>query len=73
MPVAVSGDGPLLTQFCSDYMPSLLPQETSKVFSPNVLASLLALDRRHEGVVGSRAEKIYRKIAELPIELQNPV
>jgi hypothetical protein len=32
----------------------------------------LALDRRHEGGVWTRAEKIYKKIAELPIELQNP-
>jgi saccharopine dehydrogenase (NAD+, L-lysine forming) len=72
MPVAVSEDSPLLTQFCIDHMPSLLPRETSKMFSQNVLAILLALDRRHEGGVWTRAEKIYKKIAELPIELQNP-
>lgn len=74
LPVTVSGDGPPLTHVSIDHMPSLLPREASEMFSKNVLASLLTLDRRYEEGVWTRAEKLYKeKVAELPLEMRTPV
>ena len=49
------------------HLPSLVASEASNAFSTLLLPSLLTLDRRGEGGVWVRAEKLFReKVEEIP-------
>lgn len=69
LPVQLASDdnGPPLTMVSIDHLPSLVAREASEDFSRLLLPSLLALDRRHQQGVWTRAEKIFQeKASELP-------
>ena len=54
-----------------DHLPSLIPRESSEMFSSDLLPSLLQLRDRQNARVWVQAEELFRRHVEsLPVELQ---
>ncbi|KAJ5550994.1 hypothetical protein N7535_001067 [Penicillium sp. DV-2018c] len=63
--------GPPLSVISIDHLPSLLPRESSEMFSEALLPSLLTLNDRANSRVWKQAEQLFdEKVATLPKELQ---
>ncbi|CAO3681845.1 unnamed protein product [Rhizopus stolonifer] len=64
VPVTTSNPYPL--EVCSiDHLPTLLPRESSDMFSQDLLATMLALKNREESPVWTGAENLYKEKLEL--------
>ncbi|ORE01804.1 hypothetical protein BCV72DRAFT_65452 [Rhizopus microsporus var. microsporus] len=60
VPVKTSNPYPL--EVCSiDHLPTLLPRESSDMFSRDLLPTMLALKNRHESPVWNGAENLYKE------------
>lgn len=60
VPVKTSNPYPL--EVCSiDHLPTLLPRESSDMFSRDLLPTMLALKNRHESPVWNGAESLYKE------------
>lgn len=63
-------NGPALSVISIDHLPSLLPRESSEMFSEALLPSLLTLNDRSNARVWKQAEDLFNeKVATLPKEL----
>jgi hypothetical protein len=64
-------NGPPLSVISIDHLPSLLPRESSEMFSTALLPSLLTLNDRANARVWKQAEELFdEKVATLPKEYQ---
>ncbi|KAJ5293859.1 hypothetical protein PENANT_c002G08871 [Penicillium antarcticum] len=64
-------NGPPLSVISIDHLPSLLPRESSEMFSTALLPSLLTLNDRANARVWQQAEQLFdEKVATLPKEYQ---
>ncbi|KAJ5861317.1 uncharacterized protein N7529_008627 [Penicillium soppii] len=71
VPVTGLKDGPALSVISIDHLPSLLPRESSEMFSEALLPSLLTLNDRANSRVWKQAEQLFdEKVATLPKSLQ---
>ncbi|CAG8213639.1 unnamed protein product [Penicillium salamii] len=67
VPVTGLKDGPALSVISIDHLPSLLPRESSEMFSAALLPSLLTLNDRSNARVWKQAEELFdEKVATLP-------
>ncbi|CAI7667171.1 unnamed protein product [Penicillium bialowiezense] len=67
VPVTGLKDGPALSVISIDHLPSLLPRESSEMFSEALLPSLLTLNDRSNARVWKQAEQLFdEKVATLP-------
>ncbi|CAG7923705.1 unnamed protein product [Penicillium olsonii] len=67
VPVKGLKDGPALSVISIDHLPSLLPRESSEMFSAALLPSLLTLNDRSNARVWKQAEELFdEKVATLP-------
>ncbi|CAG8232626.1 unnamed protein product [Penicillium salamii] len=67
VPVTGLKDGPALSVISIDHLPSLLPRESSEMFSAALLPSLLTLNDRSNARVWKQAEQLFdEKVATLP-------
>ena len=70
--VPVEGfENPALSVISIDHLPSLLPRESSEMFSEALLPSLLQLRNRDTARVWTQAEELFKqKVATLPESLR---
>lgn len=67
VPVTGLKGGPALSVISIDHLPSLLPRESSEMFSEALLPSLLTLNDRSNARVWKQAEQLFdEKVATLP-------
>lgn len=69
VPVECEGSGLRISMIAIDYLPSLLPRESSEAFSGALLPHLLELKNRESNPVWKGAETLFHdKVATLPQE-----